>query len=92
VTEPVQRAAIANAPTFVDLLEDPAGDALDAPAVVAFPGRRLITYGDAGPAGTRTSRGPGRSAPAGPGGASRARATRRTTPPEEFAAVISLFG
>jgi pimeloyl-ACP methyl ester carboxylesterase len=93
VPEPVQRAAIANAPTFADMLEDPAWDALDVAAVAAFPGRRLITYGDAGPAwlpdvartvAKRTGSAGRRIAGAGH--------TPHHTHPAEFAAVISLMG
>jgi pimeloyl-ACP methyl ester carboxylesterase len=49
VPEPVQRAAIANAQTYVDMLADPAWGALDVRAVARFTGPMLITYGDTGP-------------------------------------------
>jgi pimeloyl-ACP methyl ester carboxylesterase len=49
VPEPVRRAAIANAQTFVDMLADPEWGALDVAAVRRFPGPALVTYGDAGP-------------------------------------------
>jgi pimeloyl-ACP methyl ester carboxylesterase len=49
VPEPVRRAAIANAQTYVDMLADPAWGALDADAVARFTGPVLITYGDTGP-------------------------------------------
>jgi pimeloyl-ACP methyl ester carboxylesterase len=93
VPEPLQRAAIANAPTFVDMLADPAWDALDVAAVAAFPGRRLITYGDAGPdwlpavartVARRTGWAGRRIAGAGH--------TPHHTHPEDLAAVISLIG
>jgi pimeloyl-ACP methyl ester carboxylesterase len=53
VPEPVQRAAIANAGTYVDMLDDPGWDALDTEAVAAFDGPILITHGDSGPAWLR---------------------------------------
>jgi pimeloyl-ACP methyl ester carboxylesterase len=49
VPEPVRRAAIANAQTYVDMLADPAWGALDVDAVARFTGPMLITYGDTGP-------------------------------------------
>jgi pimeloyl-ACP methyl ester carboxylesterase len=50
VPEPVRRAAIANAETFVDMLADPAWGALPVDDVSRFSGPVLVTYGDAGPA------------------------------------------
>jgi len=50
VPEPIQRAAIANAQTFVDMAEDPHWASLDVRAVRRFPGPILVTHGDAGPA------------------------------------------
>jgi pimeloyl-ACP methyl ester carboxylesterase len=50
VPERVQRAAIGNAQTFVDMLEDPRWGALDAAAVRRFPGQIVVTHGDSGPA------------------------------------------
>jgi pimeloyl-ACP methyl ester carboxylesterase len=50
VPERVQRAAIGNAQTFVDMVEDPDWAALDVRAVRRFPGPILVTRGDAGPA------------------------------------------
>jgi pimeloyl-ACP methyl ester carboxylesterase len=49
VPEPVRRAAIANAQTYLDMLADPAWGALDIDEVSRFTGPILITYGDAGP-------------------------------------------
>jgi pimeloyl-ACP methyl ester carboxylesterase len=49
VPEPVRRAAIANADTYVDMLADPGWGALDVTSVARFPGPILITYGDSGP-------------------------------------------
>jgi pimeloyl-ACP methyl ester carboxylesterase len=49
VPEPVQRAAIANAQTFVDMLADPSWAMLNVAAVSRFPGPILVTFGDAGP-------------------------------------------
>jgi pimeloyl-ACP methyl ester carboxylesterase len=50
VPAPVQRAAMGNAQTFVDMLADPGWGALDVAAVARFPGPVLITYGGASPA------------------------------------------
>jgi pimeloyl-ACP methyl ester carboxylesterase len=50
IPEPIQRAAIGNAQTFVDLREDPDWAKLDVDAVARFPRRIVITHGDAGPA------------------------------------------
>jgi pimeloyl-ACP methyl ester carboxylesterase len=49
VPEPVRRAAIANAETYVDMLADPGWGTLDVTAVARFAGPILITYGDSGP-------------------------------------------
>jgi pimeloyl-ACP methyl ester carboxylesterase len=49
VPEPVRRAAVGNAQTFLDLREDPDWGALDVYAVTRFPGPVVITHGDAGP-------------------------------------------
>ena len=49
VPEPVRRAAVANAQTFVDLREDPDWATLDVTAVGRFPRPLLITHGDASP-------------------------------------------
>jgi pimeloyl-ACP methyl ester carboxylesterase len=50
VPEPVRRAAVGNAQTFVDMLDDPDWGALDTAAVARFPGPVLVTHGDASPA------------------------------------------
>jgi pimeloyl-ACP methyl ester carboxylesterase len=50
VPEPVRAAAIGNAQTFTDMLDDPDWGALDTAAVAGFPGPVLITCGDTGPA------------------------------------------
>lgn len=49
VPEPIQRAAIGNAQTFLDLREDPDWAALDVDAVSRFPGRIVVTRGDVSP-------------------------------------------
>ena len=49
VPEPMRRAAIANAQTFVDMGEDPGWASLDVRAVRRFPGPILVTRGDASP-------------------------------------------
>jgi pimeloyl-ACP methyl ester carboxylesterase len=49
VPEPIQRAAIGNAQTFLDLREDPDWATLDVAAVSRFPGRIVVTRGDASP-------------------------------------------
>jgi pimeloyl-ACP methyl ester carboxylesterase len=49
VPEPVRRAAIANADTYVDMLADPGWGTLDVTSVARFAGPILITYGDSGP-------------------------------------------
>jgi pimeloyl-ACP methyl ester carboxylesterase len=46
----IQRVAIGNAQTFVDLREDPDWASLDVAAVARFPRRIVVTHGDAGPA------------------------------------------
>jgi pimeloyl-ACP methyl ester carboxylesterase len=50
VPEPVRHAAIGNAQTFVDMLDDPGWGGLDVAAVARYPGPILVTHGDAGPA------------------------------------------
>ena len=50
IPEPIRRVALANARTFIDLREDPDWGTLDVAAVSRFPGRIVITRGDAGPA------------------------------------------
>jgi pimeloyl-ACP methyl ester carboxylesterase len=47
VPERLRRAAMANAQTFIDIGEDPGWAALDEPAAARFPGRVVITHGDA---------------------------------------------
>lgn len=49
VPEPVRRAAIGNAQTFVDMLADPGWAGLDVTAAARFPGPVLVTHGDTGP-------------------------------------------
>jgi pimeloyl-ACP methyl ester carboxylesterase len=49
VPEPVQKAAIGNAGTYVEMLADPDWAALDAAEIGRFTGPVLITYGDTGP-------------------------------------------
>jgi pimeloyl-ACP methyl ester carboxylesterase len=89
VPEPVQRAAIANAQTFLDLREDPHWAALDVAAVARFPGPIVITHGDAGPpslphVATSVAGLIGRDARLIPG----AGHTPHHTHPEAFAALI----
>jgi pimeloyl-ACP methyl ester carboxylesterase len=50
VPEPVQAAAVANAPTFLDMLADPDWGRLDLAATAEHPGPIRITSGDTGPA------------------------------------------
>ena len=93
VPGPVQRSAIANAPTFVDMLADPGWGALDTTAVARFAGPLLVSYGDAGPQwlpqvglavaeriGCPTQRIPG------------AGHTPHHTHPEELAAIVAAHG
>jgi pimeloyl-ACP methyl ester carboxylesterase len=49
VPERVQRAAIGNAQTFLELREDPDWGRLDFDAVARFPGPLIVTHGDASP-------------------------------------------
>jgi pimeloyl-ACP methyl ester carboxylesterase len=49
IPERIRRAAIGNAQTFVDMGEDPEWASLDVRAVRRFPGRILVTHGDASP-------------------------------------------
>jgi pimeloyl-ACP methyl ester carboxylesterase len=92
VPEPVRRAAIGNARTFVDMLEDRRWAALDVAALARFAGPVLVTYGDAGPrwlprvavsVADRTGRPKALIAGAGH--------TPHHTHPEAFAAVIRAF-
>jgi pimeloyl-ACP methyl ester carboxylesterase len=50
VPEPIQRAAVGNAQTYVDMYEDPHWAALDVARVRRFPGPIVVTRGDSGPA------------------------------------------
>jgi pimeloyl-ACP methyl ester carboxylesterase len=47
--EPLRRAAMGNAQTFIDLREDPDGAALDVGAVARFPGWIVVTHGEVSP-------------------------------------------
>jgi pimeloyl-ACP methyl ester carboxylesterase len=49
VPAPVQNAAMANAHTYIDMLQSPDWAALDVAAVARFAGPLLVTYGDRSP-------------------------------------------
>jgi len=53
VPEPLRRAAMANAETFIDLRDDPDWAALDVGAVARFPGPIVVTRGEVSPAWLR---------------------------------------